>query len=381
MAYHFGQISLIALVANPFVLPVQPALMVTGGLALFASIFSIPLGKLVALIALPFPAYTIRAVEWFNGFPHGVVTLGELSLFWVLVYYTVLLGAYFNWDRLKAGYPRYRSVVTPAVLIGVLAVGAVMAIRSVNAAPDGKLHVTFLANGSADSVLIQSPTGRYVLVNGGESLSQLSDALGRRLPPADRALDWLVVASTQENQVSALPRILDRFGVDNVLWSGKPEASFSALKLEEALTAKDIPVTPAEAGHSLDLGDGATLKVLSATPRGSVLLLEWKDFRALLPVGLTFDAMTELENGAKVGPVSLLTLADSGYAPSNPPEWINQLHPQLIVLDVKAGDETGMPDEETMKTVEGYPLLRTDKNGWIHVSTDGKEFWVEAEKK
>jgi competence protein ComEC len=121
--------------------------------------------------------------------------------------------------------------------------------------------------------------------------------------------------------------------------------------------------------------------VLSVTPRGSVLLLEWKDFRALLPVGLTFDAMTELENGAKVGPVSLLTLADSGYAPSNPPEWINQLHPQLIVLDVKAGDETGMPDEETMKTVEGYPLLRTDQNGWIHVSTDGKDFWVEAEKK
>jgi competence protein ComEC len=381
MAYHFGQISLIALIANPFVLPVQPALMVTGGLALFASIFSIPLGKLVALIALPFPSYTIRAVEWFNGFPHGVVILGELSLFWVLVYYAVLLGTFFNWNRLKAGYPRYKSVVTPAVLIGVLAVGAVMVVRSVNAAPDGKLHLIFLANGSADSVLIQSPTGRYVLVDGGESVSQLSDALGRRLPPSNRALDWLVVASTQENQVAALPRILDRFGVSNVLWSGKPEASFSALKLEEALTAKDIPVTPAKTGQSLDLGDGATLKVLSVTPRGSVLLLEWKDFRALLPVGLTFDAMTELENGRKIGPVSLLTLADSGYAPSNPPEWINTLHPQLIVLNVKAGDETGMPDEETLKTVEGYPLLRTDKNGWIHISTDGKDFWVEAEKK
>jgi len=381
IAYHFGQISLIALVANPFVLPIQPALMVTGGMALFASIFSIPLGKLFALVALLFPAYTIRAVEWFNGFPHGVVSLGELSLFWVLVYYAVLLGVFFNWERIKAGYPRYRSVVTPAVLIGVLAVGAVMSIRSVNAAPDGKLHVTFLANGSADSVLIQSPTGRYVLVNGGENISALSSALGRRLPPADRALDWLVVASTQENQVAALPRILERFPIRNVLWSGKPEASFSALKLMEALTLKDTPVTRAKTGESLDLGDGASLKVLSATPRGSVLLLEWKDFRALLPVGITFDALEELKNGKTVGPVSLLTLADSGYAPSNPPEWINLLHPQLIVLNVKAGDETGMPDDETLKTVEGYPLLRTDKNGWIHISTDGKDFWVEAEKK
>jgi len=381
MVYHFGQISLIALIASPFILPAQPALEVTGGLALLASIVSLPLGKLLALVALPFPAYTIRAVEWFNRFPHGVLVLGGLSLFWVVLFYAILFGAYFNWDKLKAGYPRYRPAVTPAIIIGVLAVAGIATFRSVNAAPDGRLHLTFLANGSSDSVLIQSPTGRYVLINGGESLSQLSDALGRRLPPDNRVIDWLVVASTQENQVAALPRILDSFPVANILWSGKPEASSSALNLVEVLTQKDVPFTPAETGQSLDLGDGAKLKVLSVTPRGSVLLLEWKDFRALLPIGLTFDAMAELENGAKVGPVSLLTLADSGYAPSNPPVWINLLHPQLIVLDVKAGDETGMPDEETLKTVKDYPLLRTDKNGWIHITTDGDSFWVEAEKK
>jgi competence protein ComEC len=381
MAYHFGQISLIALVANPFVLPVQPALEVAGGLALLVSLFSIPLGKLFALVALLFPAYTLRAVEWFNGLPHGLIVLGELSLFWVIMYYVVLLGTFFNWDRLKAGYPRYRSVAAPAIIIAVLAVGAIMTIRTVNAAPDGKLHITFLANGSSDTALIQSPTGRFVLINGGESISKLSSALGRRLPPADRSVDWLVVASPQENQVAALPRILERFGVGNVLWSGNPEASSSALKLMEVLTQNDIPYTRADAGQSLDLGDGATLKVLSATPRGSVLLLEWKDFRALLPIGLTYEAMTELENGGKVGPVSLLTLADSGYAQSNPPEWINALHPQLIVLNVKAGDETGLPDEETLKTVKDYPLLRTDQNGWINVTTDGKDLWVEVEKK
>ncbi len=381
MAYHFGQVSLISLIANPFVLPVQPALMVTGGLALFASIFSLALGKLFAAIALPFPAYTIRAVEFFDGFPGGVIVLGDLSLFWVVVFYAALFGLYFNWDRVKAGYPRYRSVVTPAILIGVLAVAAVATFRSVNAAPDGKLHVTFLDNGSADTVLIQSPGGRYVLINGGESISELSSALGRRLPPGHRLLDWLVIASTQENQVAALPRMLERFDVGNVLWSGNPEASFSSLKLLETVTQMDIPFTRAETGQSLDLGEGAKLTLLSVTPRGSVLLLEWNDFRALLPIGLSFDALDQLDYGEDVGPVSLLTLADSGYAQSNPPEWISALHPQLIVLNVKAGDESGMPDEETLKNIEGYPLLRTDQNGWIQITTDGESVWIEVEKK
>ena len=44
--------------------------------------------------------------------------------------------------------------------------------RSVAALPDGDLHVTFLSVGSADAVLIQTPSGRSVLVNGGPSVSK-----------------------------------------------------------------------------------------------------------------------------------------------------------------------------------------------------------------
>jgi len=36
---------------------------------------------------------------------------------------------------------------------------------------------------------------------------------------------------------------------------------------------------------------------------------------------------------------------------------------------------------ETLEAVEGYTLLRTDQNGWIELSTDGEQMWVEVEKK
>ena len=32
------------------------------------------------------------------------------------------------------------------------------------------------------------------------------------------------------------------------------------------------------------------------------------------------------------------------------------------------------------KQVEDYSLLRTDHNGWIEVTTDGVEMWVEVER-
>jgi hypothetical protein len=46
-----------------------------------------------------------------------------------------------------------------------------------------------------------------------------------------------------------------------------------------------------------------------------------------------------------------------------------------------AGDRQGLPDPETLVSLEGYNLLRTDRNGWIELATDGRQMWVEVEQK
>jgi competence protein ComEC len=119
--------------------------------------------------------------------------------------------------------------------------------------------------------------------------------------------------------------------------------------------------------------------VLTCGKSGGVFLLEWEDFRAVLPVGMNFGEMETLKNGRAIGSVSALLLAEHGYAPVNPPEWIADLRPQVVLLSVSAGDRQGLPSPETLAALEGYTLLRTDQNGWIHLSTDGERMWVEAE--
>ncbi len=265
-------------------------------------------------------------------------------------------------------------------MLVILIVGLFLIWRAAASLPDGRLHITFLDVGSANAVLIQTPAGQRVLVNGGESVTVLADELGRRLPVFNRKLDWLIVGSTEEEQVAALPRVLERYPADAVLWSGNAQASFSSLVLKEFLTARAVQVKNAEVGDVLDLGNEATLTVLTSGPRGAVFLIEYQNFRALLPVGMSFEALDELRNGAAVGPVSLLLLADAGYAASNPPEWIAALNPELVVLSVAAADENGMPDGEVLEALKGFTLLRTDQNGWIDLSTDGTQLWVNVEK-
>jgi hypothetical protein len=134
-------------------------------------------------------------------------------------------------------------------------------------------------------------------------------------------------------------------------------------------------------GQVLDLGDGAVLRVLTVGLRGATLLLEWERFRLLLPLGMNLDDVETLGYGDVIGNVSALLLADSGYAPSNPPEWIANLQPQVVLISVSAGDKEGLPSPETLELLQGYALLRTDRNRWIELSTDGEQMWVEVERK
>ena len=177
--YHFQRLSLISLAANPAILPAQPPLMILGGIAVLLGLIYQPLGQIAALAAWPFAAYTIRIVEWFAGIPGGVLYLGEAAVFSVIVFYFLLFtwtlaGDRFNDWLLKltdAGFAKFGKY-TPILLV-VLGLLAVLVWRAVLAAPDGRLHVTLLDVGSGDAVLVQTPTGRTLLIDGGPSARQL----------------------------------------------------------------------------------------------------------------------------------------------------------------------------------------------------------------
>ncbi|HCK65015.1 MAG TPA: hypothetical protein DHW49_02015, partial [Anaerolineae bacterium] len=383
MAYHFNRISLISLIANPFILPVQPAVMIIGGLSVFISLIIYPLGQLIAWFAWAFSAYTIRIVEFFDKVPNGVIVISDTFSQLILLMYFPLLFLTFNWSAIKERFLASSSSLRAAALTIAFTITFVCMIifwRSSATAGDGRFHIIFLDVGSADAVLIQTPEGRNILINGGASASELSDELGRRLPFFSPNLDWLIIASTQEDQLSALPRVLERYPPENVLLSGNIQASFSAQTLDKYFADENIPVTRAEAGQKLHVGENAYVEIQAEGPRGSVLLIQYQNFRALLPIGINEGTFESLEFGNTIGDVDVLLLADSGYAPSNPADLFENLTPQLVVLSVAAGDPDGLPSQDTLDSLEGYSLLRTDRNGWIDISTDGFEMQVIVER-
>lgn len=380
IVFHFRRFSLVSLLANPLVLPVQPMVMILGGLSLLGGLVWLPAGRLLAYAAWPLTAFTIRAVETLSKLPGAEWTLPPISLAWVVVFYSLVLG----WVLAQRTLRGIGLKVGPAAFLAGIALVTIQVWRIAWAAPDGLLHLTLLNvnhNGnSGEALLVESPDGRFVLVNGGPSFTRLSDSLGRRLDAAGSGLDWVVVGGVEDEELRVLPEIIERYPPQGIIWGRAENTGWYSRQLQAVLIERDIPLKIPLPGLSLDLNQGAVFEVLQADQDGMVVLVRMGRFKALLPLGRGM-AGSYPDFAGDIGKITVLLLAEAGDKSANPPEWLPVFDPQVVLLSVAAADRYGLPDAELMEEVSSYNVLRTDRNGWIEITTDGEQIWVEVEKK
>jgi competence protein ComEC len=312
-------------------------------------------------------AFTIRAVEAFAGPSWAAQDVGALPLVFVLAYYAGLALA------MRPGLLRpLRAIpLRPAVPMAVLAAFSFWSWGLVFSNPDGLLRITLL-NVEGEAILMQTPGGRNMLINGGPSAVELSSQLGGHLPLFAGELDWLLVAGERPEQINGLLAAPNHLPVAQTAWASLwPSPEFEIVL--DNLAAAGVATTQLHTGQELDLGEGVSLHVLAVGSRGATLLLSWGDFQALLPLGLDFDQI-EAFSANPIAGVDLLLLADSGYPSLNPAEWISGLDAGVHWLTAD-----GTPSEELLRALDGRSLMWAGELGWLQATTDGDQVWLSAE--
>jgi competence protein ComEC len=259
--------------------------------------------------------------------------------------------------------------------------------------PDGRagLALHFLDVGQGDGAALRTPGGSWVVIDAGPA-GERSDAGRRVVAPflqrrGVRALAAVVVSHAHADHLGGVPALLDRFTVGMVVEPGGqvPDPAYAAFL--GALDRGRIAWHPARAGERFIL-DGVSFTVVhpaAAWPEWGedvnedsvVLLVEFGQFQALFTGDAGFPAEAALRG--RLPPVDLLKVGHHGSRGSTGEELLDALRPRAAVISVGRNDY-GHPSPETLARLHHrrVPVLRTDRDGTVSVTTDGTTMWISS---
>jgi competence protein ComEC len=351
--YHFERLSLTTLLANPLILPVQPLVMILGGIAVIVGLVIAPLGQLLSYIVWVPLYFTNQIVTWLAGFPGGVVVLGEVSLLTVVGMYLLI---FFLASKKKD--PGILEQRKPILLLGVMVTAVFLVWNAVLLRPDGQLHIWILDDPNAGVVLVKTPAGKRILINAGERANSLSSELNQHLPVLDRKIDLALLTYPNASTYTAYPTILERFKLQQFLWGEIIPGSKTAQTMLEVLQERQIQTGILIAGQQVDCGDGVILEKFSLGKTGISFLLTYGDFRLML-----LDGAVRSSDRLQMMEGSVVLVRPGLEVDVDEIPW----QPQILIHHEYVEDD-----------VPGQ--ISTQKTGRIEIITDGKQMWMMGER-
>jgi competence protein ComEC len=290
--------------------------------------------------------------------------------------------------------PRPRLGFSPKWLILPLLIAAILVWSVALTMPDDKLHVSFLDVGQGDAVLIQTPNGQYILIDGGPDPQRINLELSERLPFWDRTIDLVVCTQPHADHITGLVEVLQRYKVKQAL---DPGVSYDSAIYQEwfrLIEDKEIECEIARSGHEIDLGNGVKMEVLNPPEslwegtdddvdnNGVVLRLSWDNVSFLFTADIRKDLEFELIGQRANLRSTVLKIAHHGSDTSTSQHFLAVVDPEVAVICVGADNPFGHPSPEVLERLTDRlgedHVYRTDDNGTIEFITDGENLWVKV---
>jgi competence protein ComEC len=390
MALYFHRITVLALPVNVFILPLLlvlvPAAIVTLTIALIW-----PAGAAIpAMIAAVFLHFGTGLVHLFGSFSWGdfripAPLLGRSLLFCALLALALVL-AYLASLSVRL-WPR-RLAVVALLLAAVIAV----APRPIDH-PRDALLMEAIDVGQGDSLLLITPDGKTMLVDGGGfgggphqapqefdiGEEVVSETLWSR---GIRHLDVVALSHAHSDHMGGLPAVLRNFHPSELWVGNNPRfGDYNAL-LDEA-AGLHVLVRSLRAGDALSFGP-TQVSVLAPFRNYQPEAMPTNNDSVVLRVA--YGATSVLLEGDAEGPVEQAMLAEPGLAStllkvghhgsdtSTHPEFLARVAPQWAVISCGLHNRYGHPNQAVLQELEAARVrtFSTDIHGASCFRLDGQ---------
>ena len=415
MARDFHRVSLCAPLANLAAVPMVGILVPLGFLTLATGLTLPSIGKLLAAPLTWLTGLLVHVVQWFGHSGRWSYRIPGPP-FWLIV--AIFVSGVALAAAMRSAQKRWK-VFGRVICFAWLACAVVIGIFPFSPQwAKGKLEVSVLDVGQGDSLFVVSPGGKTMLIDGGGAFGGFAGqetSLGPAsfsaasfgpnsfgIDPGEEAvspylwsrgfqkLDVVALTHAHQDHLGGLTAILENFQVGK-LWIGREVSSAALVRLEQLAKNRKIPIEHELRGKSFDWDgvkgeflwpetESANIASEAKNDDSLVLRLQYGNRGFLLPGDAEKQAERGIlgENRAEILRSDVLKVGHHGGKNSTTQEFLRAVRPSIGIISVGEANAYGHPSPELLERLEasGAQVLRTDRDGAVHVLTDGQQLEV-----
>lgn len=379
IAWHFNILTPVALVSNIVITYAAGASVILGFFALVSAPVLPGLATLIIYPAGLFNEIIIQSNAVFKNLPLAYIWVATPSIAGIMIYYAgLILTLYAVKGFIKVRY-FYAGLLMILLFITVLCLPASLFNR-------GVMEVVFIDVGQGDSILIKTPRGKFILIDGGGS--QFYDVASTRLMPylhhrGIREIFMAINTHPDTDHLTGLEKVVAELQVDHL---GIPQTLSEALEydlIREYAERKRSNIVKLHQGQVINIEKNFVIKVLypetgekteaDYNQESLVMIIDNPDLSVLLTGDLDTEQLEELVTEDLLTPVNIVKVPHHGSRFSFSENLYKQISPQWAVISV-GKNNFGHPHSDVLTTLEEQDIriLRTDKQGNIYFDSNGK---------
>lgn len=251
--------------------------------------------------------------------------------------------------------------------------------------PAPNLYAHFIDVGQGDSIFIQTPAGKTILVDGGKKDAG-PKVVSYIQNEGVKSIDLLVATHPDADHIGGLVDVLKNIPVKQVLDSGKEHTTQTYLEYLQLIDTKNIPFKVAQTGENINLDSNVKITVLNSgegqtdnNEASVVLKITYGDMDILL----TGDAETEQEKAMLSRfniEADIYKAAHHGSNTGNSLEFLRAVSPKATVLSYGKDNSYGHPHQEVVQRLQqvGSKIYSTADSGSIVFTVSKTSFTVTA---
>lgn len=257
----------------------------------------------------------------------------------------------------------------------------------VNSEEQSVMNVHFIDVGQGDSILIQTPTKKTILIDGGSPKAG-KEVVSYLEKSHIKKVDVLIATHPDIDHIGGLSDVMKSIKIGEIIDSGKFYTTKTYLKYRNQIKQAKIPITIAKKDQNINIDPSLNIKVLNTyehrknnNQSSIVLKITYGEISFLFMADVEKEQEKELQEEYNLK-ADIVKVAHHGSQTSSSLEFLQEVNPKIALITYGKQNKYGHPVQRVIQNLNkiNATIYSTAVFGDIIVRTDGQRFFIIPEK-